>query len=67
MFSSQLVFVVLAAVAAGGESYSSIAATMSGITDVFPVNAQVPNCARNYTVELGDTCNGISAKENVST
>ena len=29
--------------------------------------AQVDNCARNYTVVLGDTCDGISAKENVST
>ncbi|KAI1792003.1 hypothetical protein LXA43DRAFT_371310 [Ganoderma leucocontextum] len=25
------------------------------------------NCARNYTVVAGDTCDGISAKENAST
>lgn len=25
------------------------------------------NCARNYTVQLGDVCNSISAKEDVST
>ncbi|PIL31050.1 hypothetical protein GSI_05746 [Ganoderma sinense ZZ0214-1] len=31
------------------------------------VHAQVSNCARNYTVVSGDTCDGISAKENVST
>ncbi|KAI0666507.1 hypothetical protein C8Q78DRAFT_930262, partial [Trametes maxima] len=31
------------------------------------VRAQEPNCARNYTVVAGDTCDGISAKENVST
>ncbi|KAI0777474.1 hypothetical protein BD413DRAFT_468040, partial [Trametes elegans] len=30
-------------------------------------NAQEPNCARNYTVQLGDTCDGISAKTNTST
>ncbi|KAI9060399.1 carbohydrate-binding module family 50 protein [Trametes sanguinea] len=29
--------------------------------------AQEPNCARNYTVVLGDTCDGISAKTNTST
>ncbi|OBZ77203.1 hypothetical protein A0H81_01620 [Grifola frondosa] len=30
------------------------------------VNAQA-DCARNYTVSLGDTCDGISAAQNVST
>ena len=30
------------------------------------VKADVPNCARNYTVVAGDTCDGICAKENVS-
>ncbi|TBU40699.1 hypothetical protein BD309DRAFT_328569 [Dichomitus squalens] len=30
------------------------------------VNAQVSNCARNYTVVSGDTCDEICAKENVS-
>ncbi|KAG7441628.1 uncharacterized protein BT62DRAFT_1011428 [Guyanagaster necrorhizus] len=29
--------------------------------------AQVANCARNYTVQLGDTCDAISAAQNVST
>jgi len=29
--------------------------------------AQVANCARNYTVRLGDTCDAISAAQNVST
>ncbi|CDO70211.1 hypothetical protein BN946_scf184942.g11 [Trametes cinnabarina] len=29
--------------------------------------AQEPNCARNYTVVLGDTCDEISAKTNTST
>ncbi|KAG7441620.1 uncharacterized protein BT62DRAFT_476262 [Guyanagaster necrorhizus] len=29
--------------------------------------AQVANCARNYTVQLGDTCNAISAAQKVST
>ncbi|KAM5538366.1 hypothetical protein V8D89_007968 [Ganoderma adspersum] len=31
------------------------------------VHGEVANCARNYTVVSGDTCDGISAKENVST
>lgn len=32
------------------------------------VNARLPaDCARNYTVKAGDTCNGISATQNVST
>ncbi|RPD54489.1 hypothetical protein L226DRAFT_276516 [Lentinus tigrinus ALCF2SS1-7] len=31
------------------------------------VRAQEPNCARNYTVVSGDTCDGISAKTSVST
>ncbi|KAH8112812.1 hypothetical protein DFH11DRAFT_1511170 [Phellopilus nigrolimitatus] len=31
------------------------------------VAAQEPNCARNYTVQLGDTCDLISAANNVST
>ena len=26
-----------------------------------------PDCTRNYTVIAGDTCDGISAKQNVST
>ncbi|KAH9941126.1 uncharacterized protein BXZ73DRAFT_75098 [Epithele typhae] len=34
---------------------------------VVGVRAQEPNCARNYTVHLGDTCDAISAKTNVST
>ncbi|KAK0231565.1 hypothetical protein IW262DRAFT_1292431 [Armillaria fumosa] len=29
--------------------------------------AQVANCARNYTVHLGDTCDAISAAQNSST
>ncbi|EIN04727.1 hypothetical protein PUNSTDRAFT_122751 [Punctularia strigosozonata HHB-11173 SS5] len=31
------------------------------------VTAQEPNCARNYTVQLGDTCNSIAAAQNVPT
>ena len=31
------------------------------------VEAQVDNCARNYTVHLGDTCNSIASAQNVST
>ncbi|TBU58632.1 hypothetical protein BD310DRAFT_453789 [Dichomitus squalens] len=30
------------------------------------VDAQVSNCARNYTVVSGDTCDEIAGKENVS-
>lgn len=29
--------------------------------------AQEPNCARNYTVVPGDTCDGIGAKTNTPT
>ena len=29
--------------------------------------SQVPNCAHNYTVKLGDVCDSISAAQNVST
>ena len=31
------------------------------------MHAQQQNCARNYTVVSGDTCDGISAKTSVST
>ncbi|EIW56066.1 uncharacterized protein TRAVEDRAFT_60093 [Trametes versicolor FP-101664 SS1] len=31
------------------------------------VSAQEPNCARNYTVVPGDTCDGIAAKTNTPT
>lgn len=31
------------------------------------VNAQSSDCARNYTVHLGDVCDSISAAQNVST
>ena len=31
------------------------------------MKAQIPaNCARTYTVQAGDTCDGIAARENVS-
>ncbi|KAI5116165.1 hypothetical protein M0805_005754 [Coniferiporia weirii] len=40
------------------------AAALSGLSMVI---AQEPNCARNYTVRLGDTCDAISAALNVST
>ena len=29
--------------------------------------AQVENCARNYTVHLGDTCNSIADAQGIST
>ena len=41
--------------------------TLDSLTRVVAAANAVSNCARNYTVALGDTCDGISAKENVST
>ncbi|KAI5119466.1 hypothetical protein M0805_007200 [Coniferiporia weirii] len=45
-------------------SFFVAAALFSGLSVVV---AQEPNCARNYTVNLGDTCDAISAAHNVST
>ncbi|KAL1938732.1 hypothetical protein VTO73DRAFT_11335 [Trametes versicolor] len=42
-------------------------AVVAAVASIGGVSAQEPNCARNYTVELGDTCDGIAAKTNTPT
>ncbi|KAK0455686.1 uncharacterized protein EV420DRAFT_1272111 [Desarmillaria tabescens] len=37
------------------------------ITTILNLGAAQDNCAREYTVVTGDTCNGISTAQNVST
>lgn len=39
----------------------------STLIECFIANAQDSMCSRNYTVVSGDTCNGISAAQDVST
>ncbi|OSC98902.1 carbohydrate-binding module family 50 protein [Trametes coccinea BRFM310] len=46
---------------------STFIATAAAAVVLLGARAQEPNCARNYTVVLGDTCDGISAKTNTST
>ncbi|KAI0653861.1 hypothetical protein C8Q70DRAFT_926946 [Cubamyces menziesii] len=46
---------------------SAFAVAVVAVVASCGVYAQEPNCARNYTVSLGDTCDGISAKTNTST
>ncbi|KAI0756053.1 hypothetical protein C8Q80DRAFT_1126200 [Daedaleopsis nitida] len=48
-------------------SRSIITAVVFVIVAVSGVNAQEPNCARNYTIVPGDVCDEISAKTNTST
>ena len=70
MFFRSTVAVITLAAVCGCEStpFDTNPPTSRSLTSTVPaVNAAVANCARNYTVALGDTCDGISAKENVST
>ncbi|KAI0354143.1 hypothetical protein OH77DRAFT_1482530 [Trametes cingulata] len=47
---------------------SAFALVVAAVAASYPgVLAQEPNCARNYTVVAGDTCNLIAAKTNTST
>ena len=67
MFSRSIVATIVLAAVCGCESTVASTESLScQLTSFAAVNAQVPNCARNYTVVAGDTCDGISAKENVS-
>ena len=50
--------------------YRIVAVSAPSLFFAGAVNAQLsssPECARNYTVRLGDTCDKISAELNVST
>ncbi|KAI8973079.1 hypothetical protein BD414DRAFT_499059 [Trametes punicea] len=47
--------------------HSAFAVVVLAVVGLCGVRAQEPNCARNYTVVSGDTCDGISAKTNTST
>ena len=70
MFSRSAAAVIVLAAICGCEStpFDTNPPTFRSLTSTIPaVNAAVANCSRNYTVALGDTCDGISAKENVST
>ena len=61
---------VLTALAAGATFITSAAAAPSdgATTTTGPATPEpTPACARSYTVQPGDFCDGISAKENVST
>ena len=65
-----LAAVVVAAAICGGELdilHAAFDRTAADVVFACTANAQVANCDRNYTVVAGDFCDGISAKENVST
>ena len=65
-----LAAVVVAAAICGGELdilHAAFDRTAADVVFACTANAQVAYCDRNYTVVAGDFCDGISAKENVST
>ncbi|KAK7688055.1 hypothetical protein QCA50_008425 [Cerrena zonata] len=46
--------------------FASLVALVIGTTTVY-AQTLPPNCARTYTVQPGDTCNGICVQQSVST